>query len=199
MRALPRAVIRRVESVALQGLLTVVALAMSAASHRSVRFRRQVTRDLVVEVSSGDRVRQQYRFVAATRRMHAPLRPRGRPEVTLRFGSARDGLRTLLSTRTAGRIVEGMNTGDTRVDGNPALVLWFHGITRVVVPIGSTRRPRRPGPFPRRVPERHAPYAARIVTEPAARELSRDWAPAWRARTRLLGVRAPAGARLPRG
>jgi hypothetical protein len=192
-------VIRRVESVALQGLLTAVALAMAVASRGCGRFRRQVTRDLVVEVASGDRVRQQYHFVAATRRMHAPLHPRGRHEVRLRFGSARDGLRTLLSTRTAGRIVEGMNTGDTRIEGNPALVLWFHGMTRVVVPIGSTRRPRRPAPVPVRGPEPEAPHAARILTEPAARELSRDWPQAWRARARLLHVRAPEGARLPRG
>lgn len=191
--------IGRAESLALQGLLTAVGLAMSVASRRHRRFRRQVTRDLVVEVRGGDRVRQQYHFVAATRRMHAPLQPRGRPEVTLRFGSARDGLRALLSTRTVGRIVEGMNTGDTRIDGNAALILWFHGMTRVVAPIGSTRRPRRPGPFPVRTPERDAPYAARIVTEPPTRELSRDWPQAWRARAKLLHVRAPEGARLPKG
>lgn len=190
---------RRVESLALRALLLTIAGAMSVASRRSRRFRRQVTRDLVVEIRAEPDVRRQYVFVGATRRMHAPLSPRARPEVTLHFGSARDALRALLSPRRVGRIVEGMNTGDTRIDGNAALILWFHGMTRVVAPIGSTRRPRRPGPFPVRTPERDTPYSARIVREPAARELSRDWTPARRASRTLLHVRAAEGARLPEG
>lgn len=189
----------RIEVALLQIVLTGVGLAMSLASRRIPRFRRQVSRDLVVEIGSADGARQQYRFVAATRRMHASLRSTHAPEVTLRFGSARDGLRTLLSPRAVGRIVEGMNTGETRIDGNPVLILWFWGMTRVVLPIGSTRRPRRPGPFPIRTTETREPYSRRIVTEPPVRELSRDWPEAWAAREKLLHLRGPGGDRLPPG
>jgi hypothetical protein len=191
---------RRVEITVLQLVLTGLGLAMSVASRRVVRFRRQVSRDLVVEIRTADGVRQQYRFVAATRRMHAPLRRRLEPEVTLRFGSARDGLRTLLSPRAVGRLVEGMNRGATRIDGNPVLILWFWGMTRIVAPIGVTRRPRRPGPFPVRDGDGTTePYAARIVREPPVRELARDWPAAWAAREKLLHARGAEGARLPPG
>jgi hypothetical protein len=189
----------RIEVAALQVLLTVLGVLMMLASRRVDRFRRQVTRDLLLEIRSADGARQQYRFHAATRRLTLPRRPVERAECTLIFSTAREGLRALLSRRAIGRIVEGMNAGGTRIDGNPALMLWFHGLTRIVAPIGSTRRPRRPPPVPVRAPERDAPYARRIIREPPVRELSRDWPQAWAAREKLLQLRAPAGERLPPG
>jgi hypothetical protein len=189
----------RLEVAALQALLTVLGVLMVLASRRMDRFRRQVTRNLLIEIRSADGARQQYRLHAATRRMTLPRRPVEHAECTLIFPTARVGLRALLSRRTIGRIVEDMNTGDTRIDGNPALLLWFHGLTRIVAPIGSTRRPRRPAPAPVRTPEHDAPYGKRIIREPAERELSRDWPQAWAARAKLLQLRAPAGERLPPG
>ena len=50
-----------------------------------------------------------------------------------------------------------------------------------------------------RSPERDAPWAKRIIREPAVSELSRDWPEAWAARAKLLQLRAPAGERLPPG
>jgi hypothetical protein len=189
----------RVEVAALQSLLTGLGLLMALASRRSDRFRRQVTRNLLIEIRSADGARQQYRLHAPTRRLTLPRRPAGRADCTLLFPTARVGLRTLLSRRAIGRLVQDMNFGDTRIDGNPALLLWFHGLTRIVAPIGSTRRPRRAAPVPIRTPERDAPYASRIIREPAVRELSRDWPEAWAAREKLLQIRAAAGERLPPG
>jgi hypothetical protein len=189
----------RVEVAALQALLAALGVLMVLASRRVNRFRRQVTRDLLLEIRSADGARQQYRLHAATRRMTLPRRPVEPAECTLIFPTARVGLRTLVSTRTIGRLVEDMNFGGTRIDGNPVLMLWFHGLTRIVAPIGSTRRPRRPAPVPIRTPERDAPYAKRIIREPGVAELSRDWPEAWAARAKLLQLRAAAGERLPRG
>jgi hypothetical protein len=189
----------RLEVAALQALLAVLGVLMALAIRRSDRFRRQVTRDLLLEIRSADGARQQYRLHAATRRMTLPRRPVEHAECTLVFSTARIGLRALLSRRAIGRIVEDMNTGGTRIDGNPALLLWFHGLTRIVAPIGSTRRPRRPAPVPVRTPERDASWAKRIIREPPVSELSRDWPEAWAARQKLLQLRAPAGERLPTG
>src|SRR5439155_22948672 len=102
------------------------------------------TRDLLIEIRSDDGARQQYRFKAATRRLTLPRRSMERAECTLIFPTAREGLRALLSPRAIGRIVEGMSTGGTRIEGNPALLLWFYGLTRIVAPIGRSRRPRSP-------------------------------------------------------
>ena len=189
----------RLEVAALQLLLTTLGVLMALASRRADRFRRQVTRDLVLEIRSADGARQQYRLHAATRRLTLPRGPARAAECTLIFPTAREGLRALLSPRAIGRIVEGLNTGDTRIEGNAVLLLWFHGLTRIVAPIGRSRRPRRPAPVPIRTPERDAPYASRIIREPAVSELSRDWPQAWAARERLLQLRAAAGERLPPG
>jgi hypothetical protein len=189
----------RIEVAALQTLLTVLGVMMMLASRRVDRFRRQVSRDLLLEIRSADGARQQYRLHAATRRLTLPRRPVQRAECTLIFATAREGLRALLSRRAIGRIVEGMNTGGTRIEGNPALLLWFHGLTRIVAPIGRSRRPRRPAPVPIRTPERDAPWAKRIIREPPVSELSRDWPQAWAAREKLLQLRAAAGERLPPG
>jgi hypothetical protein len=189
----------RIEVAALQTLLTVLGLMMMLASRRVDRFRRQVTRGVLLEIGSADGARQQYRLQAATRRLTLPRRPFESPDCRLIFPTAREGLRALLSPRAIGRIVEGMNTGATRIEGNPALMLWFHGLTRIVAPIGRSRRPRRPAPVPIRTPERDAPWAKRIIREPPVSELSRDWPQAWAAREKLLQLRAAAGERLPPG
>lgn len=189
----------RVEVAALQALLTGLGVLMALASRRVHRFRRQVTRDLLLEIRSEDGARQQYRLHAATRRLTLPRGSSERAECTLIFPTARVGLRALVSRRAIARIVEDMNVGRTRIEGNPALLLWFHGLSRIVAPIGSTRRPRRPAPVPIRDPERDAPWAQRIIREPSVQELSREWPAAWVAREKLLQIRAAAGERLPPG
>lgn len=188
----------RLEVAAFQMLLTGLGAAMAVASLQVDRLRRQITRDLVIEIGSEDGARQQFRLHARTRRLTL-ARSATMPDCALTFPSAREGLRALLSRRTIGRIVEGMNTGATRIDGNPALMLWFHGLTRVIAPIGSTRRPRHEVPIPAREPEHEAVWAQRIVREPPVAELSRDWPAAWAAREKLWQVRAPGGEQLPRG
>jgi hypothetical protein len=189
----------RIEVAALQTLLTALGVLMMLASRRVDRFRRQVTRDLLLEIRSADGARQQYRLHAGTRRLTLPRRPVEPAECTLSFPTAREGLRALLSSRAIGRIVEGMNAGETHIEGNPALLLWFYGLTRIVAPVGRSRRPRRPAPVPIRTPERDAPWAKRIIREPPVAELSRDWPEAWAAREKLLQLRAAAGERLPPG
>jgi hypothetical protein len=192
----------RIEVAALQTLLTVLGALMVLASRRVDRFRRQVTRDLLLEIGSADGARQQYRLHAATRRLTLHRCSAEPAECALIFPTAWDGVRALLSPRAIGRIVEGMNTGSTRIEGNPALLLWFHGLTRIVAPIGSTRRPRRAGgraSVPIRTQELHASWARRIIREPPVAELSRDWPEAWAAREKLLQLRAAAGERLPPG
>ena len=124
----PRA---RIEVAALQALLTGLGVLMALASRRVGRFRRQVTRDLLIEIGSDDGARRQYRLHAATRRLTVPRRPARGADCTLTFPTAREGLRALLSPRAIGRIVEGMNMGETRIEGNPVLLLWFHGLNEV--------------------------------------------------------------------
>src|SRR3954469_14627938 len=103
----------RLEVAALQLLLTTLGVLMALTSRRADRFRRQVTRDLLLEIRSDDGARQQYRLHADTRRLTLTRRPGQRAECTLSFPTARVGLRILLSRRTISRLVEDMNFGGT--------------------------------------------------------------------------------------
>jgi hypothetical protein len=186
---------RRIEVAALRALLRVLGVLMVLASRRVARFRRQVTRDLLVEIGSDDGVRQQFQLRGASRTMTLPRGPVGNAECTLIFPSAREGLRALLSSRAIGRIIEGVHVGGTRIEGNPVLLLWFHGLTRIVAPIGSTRRPRRRERVhvPVRSPEYDLPYSRRIVREPVVDRLTGEWPQAWVARSKLLQIRCVTG------
>jgi hypothetical protein len=180
-------------------VLLVIAWLMVVTSRVHPRIRRQLSQDLLFEISSADGARQLLRIDSRTRTISAPRVAAREADCVLRFARGRDGIVTLLSTQTAGRIVRGMNRGEIEVEGNAVLVLWLHGLTRVVAPIGRTRVPRRPIPAPVRGPEREASYAERIVREPPQSELDRDWREAWRARETLLQLRGPAGEVLPPG
>ena len=70
----------RFEVAALQTLLTGLGVLMALASRRVDRFRRQVTRDLLLEIRSDDGARQQYRLHAATRRLTLPATRRSGAE-----------------------------------------------------------------------------------------------------------------------
>ena len=106
----------RLEVAALQALLTVLGVLMVLASRRMDRFRRQVTRNLLIEIRSADGARQQYRLHAATRRMTLPRRPVEHAECTLVFPTARVGLRARVAPRpwpritSGGRSASGMNS-----------------------------------------------------------------------------------------
>jgi hypothetical protein len=194
-------VLSRIEVLVLRALLKVLGVLMALASRRVRRFRRQVTRDLLVEIGTDDGVRQQFQLHGTNRKMTLPRRPVEQAECTLTFPTSREGLRALLSTKAIGRILEGVYTGNTRIDGNPVLLLWFHGLTRIVAPIGTTRRPRRRERVhvPVRLPEYDLPYARRIVREPVVNELTSQWPRAWVARSKLLQIRSTTGERIPPG
>lgn len=201
LRALGRVMGRRVLAVVFDALLLTVGVLLVVGSRFRRRIRRQITRDVLFEFATDDGVARRFGLHADTRTISLEPVSEQRPDTTVRFGSARDGLRALLSTRTVAHIVEGMNYGDTRLEGNPLLLLYFHGLTRTVVPIGSTRRPRlwQLPPIKVREPERHAPWAARITREPVLDQLDPTWQAAWEARAKLLQLRAPNGEQLPPG
>lgn len=194
-----RATGKRVGDAGFWLILTSLGAMMAIASRYSKRFRRQVTRDMVIEIRTEDGIGRQYRFRAKGRVMDVQWQRSEEVDCALIVSSGWHGLRTFLSTRVVGHFVDGMNDGRLRVEGNPIVMLWFHGLTRIVAPIGRSRRPRKPIPVTLRGPEYDAPWARRIIREPSVRELSREWPEAWAAREKLLQLRAPAGERLPPG
>jgi hypothetical protein len=118
----------------------------------------------------------------------AARRPVERAECRLTFQTARLGLRTLLSCRATGRLVEDMNHGGTRIDGNRVLMLGFHALTRIVTSIGSTRRLRHAASVSVRAPEsrRGRVQAADWTSRSLMRSVSRVGSVVSIVRTRAL-------------
>ena len=76
------------------------------------------------------------------------------------------------------------------VDGNPALLLWFHGLTRIVVPIGRHRPRKKPFPGALVEPNPKSQVYGLVTREPVAEALDPQWTAAAVARATLVNLRA---------
>lgn len=183
----------------LQLLLTVLGRAMALASCFVPRFRRQVTAPRTIVVASGDGAAASFHFDPQARTMRFQSGEADRYDCALRYRGSGDAIRALLHPRAAGRIVTDVQQGRAALEGNALLLLWFHGLTRVVAPIGRPLGPRQAPPVK---PQRHdsdAPYAGRITVEPALAALPAEQEAHWRARAKLIQIRVPAGEPAPKG
>ncbi len=170
---------------------------MAIASRVHPGFRRQVTRDVVVEISSADGAAHHFVFTAATRRMASRRGPAADPTVAVRFESGFHGLLLLLSPTCIGRIVRALQAERAGVRGNPVLLLWFYGLTRLVIPYAHQRRQRAVVPGTGTAPDTASPLSARIVREPAAAALDPSWSTAARSRARMAMLQSAAGDSIP--
>jgi hypothetical protein len=174
-------------------LLATLGFLMEQAGRRSRRFRSQITRDVVVEITSADGVARHYVFAADRRAMSSRPGPATGPTVALCFESAGLGFLTLLSPRAVGRIVQALLARRATVQGNAVLLLWFYGLTRMVIPLGRQRPLREPLPGALRTPDPSSRVAGRITREPAAAALDRQWTAAARQRARMAMLQGVAG------
>jgi hypothetical protein len=176
-------------------VLFTLGMGMELACRLSETFRRQVTRDLTIQIGSADGVFHQYAFAsrAVTSRSRSPVAP----TLALCFSSANQGFITLLSPHAVGRIVHALLEGSVEYQGNAVLLLWFYGLTRFVLPIGRT------GPLPVALPDAYvAPskgssVAGRIMREPSVIELDPTWQLAHRRRAKMAMLRVAAGESIP--
>ena len=188
---------RRIAPAGFGVLLAVLGFLMEVASRLHPTFRRQVTRDLVVEVSSADGAAHHYAFTARSRRAVSRRGPAAEPTIALRFDSASLGLLCLLSPHSVGRIVRALQAERATVRGNPVLLLWFYGLTRVVIPYARQRRVGTPLPNTYSAPDPAGLVAGRIIREPAAARLDPSWTGAVNQRARMAMLRVAAGETIP--
>ena len=197
-----QAVLARVPTPAARAALRVVlgllGVYLPVATRWDPRVRRQVTRTLTVAIATDDGVHRRWSFDGERRRAASTSRVGGvRAEHGLYFASSAQALATLLSTRTVARVIAGVVTGRMRVEGSAFVVIWFHGLTCTLVPIGRAHGPRPAPPGAHLRPDPALDGPERIVREPAVDELDRGWSAAWRARSTLWTVRGPAGEAMP--
>ena len=178
-------------------LLNVIGIWLAVSSRVSSGFRSQVTRSVVIELSSDDGVTRRFVFDAATRKV-AAFGGRGEAKVgcALRFRSAELALGVLGAKQAPRLLLDGLGDGSISFEGNPALFGWFQGLIGAALPSRTARTPL-PGPY--RAPNRSAAHARMITVEPAVTVLDHAWTGAVRAREQLAIWRVANGERLPQG
>jgi hypothetical protein len=190
-------VLDRLGRAVLGVLLAALGLLMAAASRMVPAFRRQVTRDVVVEISSAGGVAHHYAFSAATRTMASRRGAAPNSSVALRFESAWVAVGCLLSRRCVGRIHTALLTRRATVTGNTVLLLWFYPLTRLVIPYARRRPLRSPLPGVIAAPDPSSRVAGRTVREPAVAEVDPAWTGAVERRDTMAIARGARGERIP--
>jgi hypothetical protein len=165
---------------------------MYLASRVSSRFRAALSRDRIIALTTKDGAA--FHFVVSGRRIRGRWGQPAQADFTLRFTSASQALRCLLSPASVGKILNGILDRSIEHEGSLVLLLWFDGRVQQVAPLREPiRRPARlPGAY---LKPRHDVLAASMITrEPVRAALDADWAAAWRQRNKLVMMRVAAGA-----
>ncbi len=176
-------------------VLTALGTGMVLACRLSDTFRRQVTRDLTIQIGSADGIVHHYVFApraVTSRTGSAPA-----PTLSLCFDNARQGVITLASPHAVGKIVHALLEGTAEYQGNAVLVLWFYGLTRFVLPMGRTGRLRVAPPDAYVAPNLGSKVAGCIVREPPTTELDPTWKLAHQQRAKMVMIRGSAGESVP--
>lgn len=180
--------------VLLRVLLTLLGLLLIAASRLSRRFRAQITRDVVIEVTSADGVAHHYEFSGQRRTLRSWRGRAPQPaDLAVQFDTAMLGFLTLVRTDAIGTIVGLMHQGRVSYTGNASYVLWFWSLTRMVLPLGRERRDRTPLPGALRAPDPVSKVARRITREPVCDVLDPAWTAAQVAHRKIPMVRGANG------
>lgn len=177
--------------MSLRILLAVLGLVFSAASRWSDAFRRQLTRDVVVEIHSDDGVARQ--FVFRGRRARSVAGRKEHADCAIRFAKASQGFAVLSMADGPHRMMSGLIEGTVTFEGNSGLLPWFQGLAPAAIPALPVLRFARKPPDPYVRPASSEAVSRRVIREPVAHELDPTWTDAVAARKKLLMMRVAAG------
>lgn len=171
--------------------LAALGKGLELTCRRNATFRKQVTREVTVQIGSAEGVFHHYLFTP--RAVTSRRGPAVDPTLSLCFDNARLGILTLASPRAVGKIVHALQGRRAEYRGNAVLLLWFYGLTRFVLPIGKTGRLRVPPPDAYVEPSMQSKVAKQIVREASVEELDPAWEAAHRQRAKMIMIRGSAG------
>jgi hypothetical protein len=155
----------------LRVLLWWLGYGLVLASRFSAPVRSQITRALTVEISADDGPARHWDFDGQRRSVSSSAGRAAAPDFAVRFTSSGQALRDLTAPDVVDRIMVGRIHRTIRVEGNHLLLMWFRGLIRKVVPIGSAGPPRQalPGAYVAHDPASNG--VEKITIEPAVRQL----------------------------
>ena len=109
-------------------LLWGLGIMMTRAARSDSEFKKKLEdKDVTFEIRSNDGVSRYFRI--KNRRVRTYSGRTKKPEFALVFSSARKGFTTLTAKNTQLAFMEGIQSQDIVIEGNPAEVMWFQTLT----------------------------------------------------------------------
>lgn len=119
-------------------LLWMLGRLMAKASLENPAFQQQlVDRDMVFQLHTLDGKVARH-FIVKDQRVTSRRGPASEPAFALGFRDGAYGFATLNAKNKQLAFMQGIQNKDIQIQGNPALVLWFQGLTKYLMPKKKT-------------------------------------------------------------
>jgi hypothetical protein len=115
-------------------LLWLLGRLLAGACRRNPEFREQLQgRDLVFQLQTQDG-RIARHFTVRDQRIRSAAGTVSQPDFSIAFRDAAYGFAALTASNRQLAFMQGIQNKDIQISGNPALVLWFQGLTQLIGP-----------------------------------------------------------------
>ncbi|HWV07923.1 MAG TPA: helicase [Pseudomonas sp.] len=119
-------------------LLWMLGRLMAKASRENPDFQQQlVDRDMVFQLHTLDGKIARH-FIVKNQRITSKRGPAAEPAFALGFRDGAYGFATMNAKNKQLAFMQGIQNKDIQIQGNPALVLWFQGLTKYLMPKKKT-------------------------------------------------------------
>lgn len=114
-------------------LLWALGFLMTCASRINPNFRKRLkNKDLVFQLTSDDGAARHY--IVRNERVKARSGAIESPAFGINFSSAKKGVEALTAKHAQAVFMQGIQNKDIIIQGDPALVMWFQSLTKVLIP-----------------------------------------------------------------
>ncbi|HEY6612561.1 MAG TPA: helicase [Pseudomonas sp.] len=115
-------------------LLWLLGRLLAGASRSNPAFREQLLeRDLVFQLQTRDGKIARH-FIVKDQHIRSAAGTVAQPAFSIAFRDAAYGFATLAAANKQLAFMQGIQNKDIQIQGNPALVLWFQGLTQLLGP-----------------------------------------------------------------
>ena len=115
-------------------LLWMLGRLMAKASRDNAEFQQQLAgKDLVFQLHTLDGKIARH-FVVKDQRVHSHRGPASQPAFAIGFKDGAYGFATMSAKNKQLAFMQGIQNKEIQIQGNPALVIWFQGLTKCLMP-----------------------------------------------------------------
>ena len=124
-------------------LLWMLGRLMAKASRENPAFRQQLEgRDMVFQLHTLDGKVARH-FTVAGQRVTSKRGTTSDPAFAIGFKDGAYGFETMTAKNKQLAFMQGIQNKDIQIQGNPALVMWFQGLTKYLMPKKKTEAPKK--------------------------------------------------------